>query len=126
MATGLPICGPGEMLLPQTVHVTPSRPNAWRDVRDPEERYTRHQLRGLSCRGLNPGEVPDVIVRQAATTREMWWPSGSKAPVYLMPCPIIGERQQDGARQLLVITPDGSRKFVREDGAILGGKRWSK
>jgi hypothetical protein len=127
MATGLPQCGPGEMLLPQSgIIITPSRSNPWREVRQAEQRYTGMQLRALQFRGLDPDTVPDVIVRQAATMREMWWPSRAKAPVYLMPCPIIGERKKNGRRHVLVITPDGSRKFVHEDGSILGGKQWSK
>lgn len=127
MATGLPQCGPGEMLLPQSgIIITPSRPNAWRELRAADQRYTGMQLRALRFRGDDPDTVADVIVRQAATMREMWWPSGAKAPVYLMPCPIIGEREKGRERHLLVISPDGSRKFVHEDGSILGGKKWSK
>lgn len=126
MATGLPECGPDEMLLPETVHITPSKPNAWRDARQPHCRYTGMQLSMLRHMGVDAATVDDVIVRQAANRRELWWGIGTKAPVYLMPCPIIGERHRSGERHLLVISPDGSRKWVHEDGSIFGGKTWSK
>jgi hypothetical protein len=123
MAAGLPICGPGELLLPETVHITPSNINPWRGVRRPESRYTQDQLRMLHSRGDDPDTVEDVIVRQSASRRERWWP-GPNAPVFLMPCPVI-QRRRSG-EQLLVITPAGHRKWVYADGAITKGKRWSK
>ena len=108
---GLPECGPDELLLPQTVHITPSKINPWRDVRDEDQRYTRFQLRRLREQGIDPDTVPDVIVRDKVNPfREMY--TAGRPLVYLIPCPIIEGKGQ----QLTVLSPDGSRKIVQPDG----------
>lgn len=127
MAIGLPECGANELLLPDIVYITPSSVDAWREVRDPASRYTRMQLHIMKHDGIDAETVEDVIVRQSANKRELWWPYGQKAPVYLMPCPILGDRNKGGERQLLVLSPAAMPKWVHEDGTILGGKKkWRK
>lgn len=108
---GLPECAPGEHLLPETVIITPSKINPWRDARKADQRYTGMQLRRLKEQGLDPDTVPDVIVRDAVNIfREMY--TGGRKATYLLPCPIIEGRGD----QLIVISPDGSRKIVQPDG----------
>ena len=121
MAKGLPELGEREMLLPQSVIITPSKPNAWRAARHPDQRYTGSQLAEMRRLGLDIDAIEDVIVRQAVTNREYWWGEGTAAPVYLMPSPIVGERHRGGERQLKVIAPDGQRKWVYADGSISRG-----
>lgn len=111
---GLPETKPGELLLPQEgIHVTPSNINAWRDVRAADQRYSRQQLAELRRLGLHPDHVRDVIVRDKVSIREMWWPSGSPTPVYLLPCPIL---EGEGRQNLTVLSPAGIRKIVQPDG----------
>lgn len=109
---GLPETGPNEHLLPERVYITPSRLNPWRDARQPDQRYTGTQLRRLRDLGIDPNAVADVIVRdRVCPVREMYI-YGNVAHHYLLPCPIIEGRGD----QLIVLSPDGSRKIVQPDG----------
>lgn len=126
MTTGLPTCGEHEMLLPQTVYITPSNINPWRDVRDPDQRYTRTQLHRMRLEGIDQATVEDIIVRNRVCPRnEMYIPGGIRHD-YLMPCPIIGRRERAGQLQLKVISPAGDRKWVYPDGSITRKKAWAK
>ena len=122
---GLPETGPNELLLPARAYLTPSSINPWRAARHPEQRYTHQQLRTMPLYQLDPATCEDVIVRSSASQSEHWWPAGTPAPVFLLPCPII-QRRGDGS-QCLVLSPAGMKKWVYSDGSItkrrIGDKR---
>jgi len=114
---GLPECGPGEMLLPDRGgYIIPSNINPWRELRRPDRRYTDAQLRVMPLYQLDPATCDDVVVRSSVSMQEYSWPLGTRAPVYLLPCPIIS-RKGDGAK-CLVISPTGLKKWVYADGSI--------
>lgn len=118
--TALPRCGPGEHLLPETAHVTPSSINPWRGVRRPDQCFTNAQLAAIRREMLDPDAVETIVVRSPATCRDMWWPAGDPTPIYLCPCPIIGRR---GTDKLKVIAPAGLAEWVWSDGSITSSGR---
>lgn len=95
---------PIEKVVPETYRVTPSRIDPWRGGWSAAGRFTGEQLRKLPALGLDPATVETVLVRSKATTREMWWPTGSPAPEFRFECPVIG-RRRDG--RLLILAPAG-------------------
>ena len=113
--TTLPQCGPGEHLLPETAHVTPSSINPWRGVRRPDQCFTNAQLAAMRREALDPHLVETIVVRSPATHRDMWWPAEDPTPVYLCPCPVIGRR---GGERVHVIAPAGLAEWVWSNGSI--------
>lgn len=105
----LPILAPGELMLPATCHVTPSKINPWRGRRREDQLFTDPQLKYLAGNNIDPATVEWMALRDTVTAREYWWPRGSRAPVYVMPCPVL-ERQPDKTR---VLTPAAFIEWVR-------------
>lgn len=118
---GLPDIGESEHLLPELVIVSPSKVNPWRGGRMPTERYTEKQLAALRARNIDPATVEDIIIRDPATSREMWWPTPGPRPHFVMPCPIT-ERHAGG--RLTVLSPSGDEMNVGPDGARAASFSW--
>jgi hypothetical protein len=105
----LPTLAAGEILLPDTLRITPSNINPWRGLRREGQLFTDAQLKYLASVGSDPLTVEWIALRDAVTQREYWWPKGSKPPVYVMPCPVL-EQQPDKTR---VLTPAAFIEWVR-------------
>ena len=98
---------------PETVYITPSKPNAWYGTIVEGRELTAQQHHALvHVHGLSASHETMEVVRQA-TDREMWWPNGTLAPVYIFRCPVL-RRRADG--KVDVIAPDGTTKRVRANG----------
>lgn len=122
MAQGLPEVGENEYLLPSKgVRIKPSDVNIWQGVRKEDQRYTMGQLARMREKGIDPDTVEDVVVRRKVSHDEMWWPTFSPTPTFLMPCPIL-ERRGDGS-QCHVISPYGATAWVYSDGSITKGRQ---
>jgi hypothetical protein len=98
---------------PEVLHVTPSKPNAWYGTIVEGQRFTRQQLAVLERRSIDPAAVEAISVTRNATSREMYWPSGTVPPVFQFDCPVV-HRRADG--RVRVIAPNGEEKLVYADG----------
>lgn len=105
----LPELAPGELMLPERMQLTPSNINPWRGRRREGQLFTDPQLKWLADMNMPAASVEWIALRDAATAREYWWPKGSKAPVFVMPCPVL-ERQPD---KIKVLTPAAFVEWVR-------------
>ncbi|MBP8235698.1 MAG: hypothetical protein KAY22_25720 [Rhizorhabdus sp.] len=112
---------PRELELPEQVHITPSKQSAWRSPKAPGAKYTYRQLAALRSLGVDPETVPSIAVRSTATAREMYWPTTEPTPVFVIHCPIIGNRR-DGRH--VVIAPTGQTKWVHPSGNIREDRHW--
>ncbi|QUT07968.1 hypothetical protein KFK14_11585 [Sphingobium phenoxybenzoativorans] len=95
--------------------ITPSNQGFWEGSIREGDRFTNEQMHSMIVYGLVPGEVETLVVTRPATARELWWPTGTPAPVFEFECPVLGLRK-DG--KVKVISPSGLAKWVWPDGAI--------
>lgn len=101
---------------PDKIVITPSNQSPWiGSVDAPDQRFTLQQLYVLSLAGRDPAQVEAVTVFREATTREMWWPTGSPPPVFQFDCPVV-QRLGDG--RIKVIAPGGDKKIVLANGWV--------
>lgn len=111
--------GPGEKLLPQAgIVITPSNINVWRATRGEDELFSWSQLRAMAAAGMDPATCDYIVVRSSLSMAEWDWPEGEKAPVYLLPCPVVPEERPRPDGRVRVISPYGTRELVWPDGHI--------
>ncbi|MCC2978823.1 hypothetical protein [Sphingomonas sp. IC4-52] len=94
---------------PETLFITPSKPNPWYGSIVEGDSLTAQQRTVLSTREIDQSAVEIVTVYRQATTRELWWPSTQLPPLYAFECPVIS-RQSDGF--VKVVAPFGDVKRV--------------
>lgn len=98
---------------PETIFVTPSKPNPWHGTIVEGRDITTQQNRALvEDHGLSAAVETIEVVREA-THREAYWPTGTLPPVYVFRCPVL-RRRADG--EIEVVAPNGTTKRVRADG----------
>lgn len=95
--------------------ITPSNIDPWGGAMQEGDRFTSEQVRDMQRRGIDPETVETLKVTRKATSRELWWPSGQPAPVFIFECPVL-MRRLDG--RVKVISPSGMAKLVYADGSI--------
>ncbi len=91
------------MRQPPGVKMSPSNIFPWHGSARPDDQFTGEQLRTLSRMGLSTGSVDVISCKRAATDREMWWPTGTKPPVFEFDCPVLHPVRGGKVR---VIAPD--------------------
>jgi len=108
---------------PETLYVTPSKPNPWYGTIIDGRPLTAQQYRAMTDAGLHPTHCETITVTRNATTREMYWPKGSAAPQYQFECPVLA-RGRDGS--IKIISPSGLTETVSADGFVGRAKGGAK
>ncbi len=120
--TDAPTLNFGEVLgrQPETLYITPSKPNPWYGGYHEGDKLTAQQRCTLSTREIDQSKVEIVTVYRQATDREMWWPKGYGLlpPLFAFDCPVLA-RMADGF--VRVVTPNGEVKRV----IPLYGRLWA-
>ncbi|MDX3884067.1 MAG: hypothetical protein QHC65_06570 [Sphingomonas sp.] len=119
IATDGPYAGRELLPLLSIVYETPSKHNPWRWPLRPGERITDPQLAWLQRAGIAPADAEMLTVYSPSTWREIYCPAGTPSPVFEFPCPVIRRRDAE----VMVVTPDGSERWVNADGTIPSGHR---
>jgi hypothetical protein len=99
---------------PETLWITPSKPNPWYGSITEGDALTVQQRDYLAKRQLDRAPLT-ITVKRNATHREAWWPRGSVPPQYHFECPVLG-RNGDGS--VTIVAPAGFAQTVRADGWV--------
>jgi hypothetical protein len=96
---------------PETLWITPSRPNPWYGSIVEGQRFTMQQVQALRSLGTDPETAEAVTVTRNATTREMYWPKSSEPPCYQFECPVLARRRG----RISIISPSGITVTIDAD-----------